>query len=140
MSFREKSTWISFVLLLMIAGVYSWVVVRMVNGQLEPNRVLGIAHDVLIAFVVLQIVLHGIVVLQAPREARTPKDERERLIELKATRIAFFVLVLGGLASIWMYHVPGFGSRAMGHGIISALLIAWLVKLGGQIIYYRRGV
>ena len=140
MSFREKSAWISFVLLLVMAGIWAWTVVQMANGQLEPRRMLWIAHDVLLAFVVLQIVLHGVIFLQAPRDARTPKDERERLIELRATRIAFYVLVVGALLSIWISHVPGIGDRGMGHGIISSVLLAWLVKLGGEIIYYRRGV
>jgi hypothetical protein len=140
MSFREKSACVSFVLLLLMSSVYFWLVIRMVNGRLDPGSVLWIAHDVLVAFVVLQIVLHAIIVIAAPREARTPKDERERLIELKATRIAFFVLVIGALASLWASHFPGLGFRAMGHGVVSAILIAWLVKLGGQILFYRRGV
>src|SRR5690606_12526560 len=60
MSFREKSAWISFALLLVLTGIWAWTVVQMATGQLEPSRMLWIAHDVMVAFIVLQILLHGI--------------------------------------------------------------------------------
>src|SRR5690606_29101586 len=105
MSFREKSAWVSFILLLLMTAVWAWAVLQSANGQLEPRSMLHIAHDVLVAFLALQILLHAVIFLQAPRDARTPKDERERLIELKATRIAFFVLIVGALVSIWISHI-----------------------------------
>jgi len=40
------------------------------------------------ALIVAEVALHLFIAKRSPKEARTPKDERERLIELKATRIA----------------------------------------------------
>jgi hypothetical protein len=48
---------------------------------------------------VLEIAVHTMVAIQSPRDARVPKDEREQLIELRATRLAFYVL-LSGMHSI----------------------------------------
>ena len=45
------------------------------------------------------------VAIQSPREARTPKDERERLIDMKAARLAFPVLLVGAFAAIGALHL-----------------------------------
>ena len=39
--------------------------------------------------------LHVAIAVRSPRDARAPKDEREVLIDLKATRTAFYVLFAG---------------------------------------------
>ncbi len=89
-------------------------------------------------FVVLQVVLHLIVVAQAPKDARTPKDERERLIELRAARVGFYALVVGEFLAMALFHVHGRAGTLMST-ILFAILIAWLVKLGTEIVLYRRG-
>jgi uncharacterized membrane protein len=89
MSFREKSAWISFVLLLLLllAFLLPTVGARLRGGELDVDS----AHyflGLIVGFALLQAVLHAIIAVRAPHEARTPKDERERLIELKAARVA----------------------------------------------------
>jgi len=89
--------------------------------------------------IALEVGLHVAIALQSPNEARTPKDERERLIELKATRVAFFVLLAGGLATMLVMHLH-FRERAflMGHCVLFTLFAAGVAKFGGQIVQYRR--
>ena len=41
------------------------------------------------AFVILEIVLRVAMAIQSPRDARAPRDEREDLIDMRATRVAF---------------------------------------------------
>jgi hypothetical protein len=139
MSFREKSTWISFVLLLLLFGAFIWPLYGASSGQTDGGRLLGYYHNLVLGFVALQVLLHIIVVVQSPKDARTPKDERERLIELKASRIAFYVLVVGVLGATFVgLHVAG-NPYLVGYWMLAALMVAWLAKLGGQIIYYRVG-
>src|SRR5262245_12099665 len=93
MSFREKSTWISFVLLLAISIPFFFQVGRIESGRTSSQATFHIFLLLVIVFIVGEIVLHAIIVMQSPRDARAPKDERERLIDLKAMRMAFFVLM-----------------------------------------------
>ena len=131
MSFREKCAWISFVLLmLLLAGVA-------VAGHLEEA---GFHYflALMIGFVLLQVVLRLIIAWQAPKDARTPKDEREQLIDLKATRIGFYALVAGVLLAMVAVHVHGNPWSGL-HTMLLAVLLAWAIKFASEIVYYRRG-
>jgi hypothetical protein len=140
MSFREKSAWISFICLLLLTVAY------FAGMQHHPHDAEG--HDLIDplhmalaifgGFAVLQVVLHLIVVAQAPKDARTPKDERERLIELRASRVGFYALVVGALVAMALFHVHGRPWTLM-NTIMLAILIAWLIKLGTEVVLYRRG-
>ncbi len=99
---------------------------------------LHLALAIFVGFIVLQGVLHLIIAAQSPKDARTPKDERERFIELRAARIGFYSLVVGEL--IAMARIPR--ARRVGTlmwTVLLAILIAWLIKLGTEIVLYRRG-
>ncbi len=139
MSFREKSAWISFVTILVVFGVYFWNVAGVFRGDVEPHRGFAIQVGLLVAFIVIQLVARVIVALQAPNEARAPKDERERMIEMRATTVAFPVLVVGGLFSIGLIHVTR-STVVIAQHVLLAITVAYLVKSGLQILYYRRGV
>ena len=135
MSFREKSAWISFVCLLLLTVTF------FVAQQHHPHDAQGHLHlalGVFGGFVLLQVVLHVIVALQSPKDARTPKDERERFIELRAARIGFYSLVVGELVAMAAFHAHGRVDMMM-WSVLFAILIAWLIKLGSEIVLYRRG-
>lgn len=136
MPFREKCAWISFVLLVLLTVGYS-LPVSHVEGLVD----LGGLHYYLalvVAFALLQVVLRIIVALQAPKDARTPRDERERLIDLKAARIGFYALVGGVVLSMAGVHVHGSPWLAL-HTMMLAVLVAWAIKFATEIVYYRRG-
>jgi len=132
MSFREKCAWISFVLLVLLA-----------IGMAMPGFLSGIdgLHyflALLLGFALLQVLLRVIIAWQAPKDARTPKDEREHLIDLRATRIGFYALVAGVLLSMLLVHLHGNPWGGL-HSMMLAVLIAWAIKFAGEIVYYRRG-
>ena len=134
MSFREKSAWISFVLLLLLT-------VAFFMSQHVRHDVVDPAHlflAILVGFILLQIVLHLIVAALSPKDARTPKDERERLIELRAARIGFYSLVVGELIAMAAFHAHGRVGTLM-WTVLFAIFVAWLIKLGSEIVLYRRG-
>jgi hypothetical protein len=140
MSFREKSAWISFIcLLLLTLGVFLSQHFHTHDAQghdvLNP---LHLALAIFVGFLVLQVVLHLIVAAQSPKDARTPKDERERFIELRAARIGLYSLVVGELTAMGAFHAHGHVGTLM-WSVLLAILIAWLIKLGREIVLYRRG-
>ena len=102
MSFREKSAWISLVLIVLVFGPYFWLVGRSFTGVGHVHA--GTQFALITLFVVLEIVVHIAIAIQSPRDARAPKDERETLIDLMATRTAFYVLFVGALFSIFTMH------------------------------------
>ncbi len=136
MSFREKSAWISLVSILFFVAVYFGRLAAGGSGSGSANFttfVIAVA-----GVVILEAVLHLAIALRSPREARTPKDERERLIEMRATRLAFPVLLVGSLASIWTLHTD-IGRTGMAHAVLFAIVVSELVKFSAQIAYHRRG-
>ena len=135
MSFREKSAWISFVCLLLLTLTFF---IAQQHHPHDAQHHLYLALGVFGGFVVLQVVLHVIVALQSPKDARTPKDERERFIELRAARIGFYSLVVAELIAMAAFHAHGRVDVLM-WSILFAILIAWLIKLGSEIVLYRRG-
>ena len=94
MSFREKSAWITLITLIVLTLFYvthlppAWLL-DPPSGFMFHVLVVGV-----VAFVVIEIVAHVIVAIRAPRDAQAPRDERERLIALKATSIAAYVYAI----------------------------------------------
>jgi archaellum biogenesis protein FlaJ (TadC family) len=139
MSFREKSTWISFLLLLLIAVPFFYQFVRIESGDSSSQASFHLFLLLVIVFVVGEVVLHAIIVMQSPRDARAPKDERERLIDLKAMRVAFFVLMTAAILVIVLVHFP-VDRFAIIQALLLAVVVAELTMLGARLVYYRRDI
>lgn len=148
MSFREKRAWVSFFILLLIGGSYFLhlhLAYRYANGQTPEGSpslhfLVYLALGTLLVFVLIEIILYVVLRLQSPKEARTPKDEREILFELKSIRAAYSVLIIFAIlaALLIVMHSGGDFSWLMGNAVILAIVIAQLVKYAAQIYYYRR--
>jgi hypothetical protein len=149
MSFREKSTWVTFVLLLVTFVIYvaSFFVLYgpvTVNGQSVPAVVrlfglFGIFIALMIGFVVIEVVMHVLLALRTPKDANAPLDEREKMIVLKSTQPAFYVLLVGAFLVIGTMHL-GITTYHMAHSILFVVWAAELVRYGMQLYYFRRGV
>jgi archaellum biogenesis protein FlaJ (TadC family) len=139
MSFREKSTWISFLLLLIISIPFFYQFIQIERGLTNSRASFHLFLFLVILFVVGEIVLHAVIVMQSPRDARVPKDERERLIDLKGMRVAFFVLMTGAWSVIVLVHFP-VDRFAIIQALLFAVVVAELSMLGARLVYYRRDV
>jgi hypothetical protein len=137
MSFREKSAWITLVSILLVFAFYITHVPNFLNP--DPGvwelHVIGVA---IAAFIVIEVVAHIVLYLRFPKDARTPKDERERLIDLRATRLAAYVYVVGTFLAILTPH-HGASGFAVGVFVLLAFVIAEIVNYTARIVYYRRG-
>jgi hypothetical protein len=139
MSFREKSAWISFVSILLVTAFYF---THVASWSLRPGPDAGAFHLLIIsviALVTIEIIAHVYVAIRAPSEARTPRDERERLIDLKATRIAAYIYAPSSLGVIALIHV-GANQFALAYALMLAFAIAQLINYGARIYYHRRGI
>jgi hypothetical protein len=136
MSFREKSAWISAVLLTLFLAVFFWPIL---GGHLRGAQPMHHFFVAVATFVVLEVVLHAAIAIRSPRDARAPKDERERLIALKASRIAYYVLIVGTLSSIVTIHLGSRDYQIVGFAFL-AVVVSELVRSVSVIVFHRRGV
>lgn len=138
MSFREKSAWINLFSVLVCFGSYF---AALGAGWFERSsmRALHYALISIIVLVVLQIVLHVLVALGNPNEARAPRDEREQAFVNRARSIGYYVLMIWMIGIVVAVHFPNFHK-------VDVVFIAWLgvavatmVVAVAQIIQFRRG-
>jgi DMSO reductase anchor subunit len=138
MSFREKSTWITFLLVLGVFGIFFFEAgLHLFGPSHQYHNDLMLFLALVIVIVVLEVVLHVIVAARSPKDANTPQDERERLIALKATRPAFYVLMVGAVLAVATVHL-GRGPVLTLHAVLFAMWIAELTRNGVKLYYYRR--
>jgi len=139
MSFREKSAWISFICILIFGGFYGWHAIRVEFFDIYDHNPMVYVFGTMGALVALEIALHVAIAMQSPRDARTPKDERERLITLRSSSVAFYTLFVGALASLGLgMHLPGSNRYLMAELLMTAIITTLLVRFGTQIVLYRR--
>jgi hypothetical protein len=137
MSFREKSAWISFGCLLVFGGLWLRHTIRVEVYHVRDADPMLSFFSLLAALVATELVLHIAIAAFAPKDARTPKDEREQLIDLKAARVAFYVLMVGGWISIGTLHL-NFDRLRLADTVLGAIIVAEMVKFATQIALYRR--
>ncbi len=136
MSFREKSAWISLLSICGIYGVYFWSVIH--TGAAGGFRFGGLLGTI-IALVFVQVGLTVIAAIAAPNDAKAPRDEREKLIDLNATRVAYAGLATSvALACFFGAFDPPivFNTNAL----LFVLVTAEVLRSSSQIIQYRRSV
>lgn len=134
MSFREKTAWISLISMAAIYGFYFWSIVR--SGRRHDADIGGLLGTI-IALVVVQVVLTIAVAIFDPKQADAPVDEREKLIELRSTRIAYAGLATGiAFAVFFAAFTPPiiFGANSL----LFILVVCEIMRSSCQIIQYRR--
>jgi len=139
MSFREKSAWIILVTLIVITSAYMTHMQQPWTLAPDPSPFMfyTLVHAVIL-YVIVVTVAHIVIGVRAPREARAPKDERERLISLRATAVSAYVYAILSMASIFTIH---FGANQFGIGylVLLSFVVAEVVNYAVRIYYYRRG-
>ncbi len=137
MSFREKCAWISLLSMSGIYGLYFWSVLR--SGRWSDGSRFGGLLATVVTLVIVQVVLTVAVAIFSPKEADAPIDERERLIEFRATRFAYAVLA-GSVACACLF--GGFLPPVIfnANALLFVLVVAEMMRSGCQIVQFRRGV
>jgi len=138
LSFREQSAWIS---LLAYAGLYGYYFVTLF-GAIVAGRAGTFAYSqllvrVMFLLVVVEVLLQVAISLRSPKEATAPADERERVIALKATRVAFHVVMIGA-ATICAAIALGAPAFYTTNGLFLAIVLAEVARNTSQVVSFRR--
>ncbi len=136
MPFREKCAWVTLIAILLVCALF------VLHAPSLSHPVRGDFHTLLAciaAFAVIEAVAFLVLRLRYPEDARTPIDEREQLINLKATRLASGCYVVGSFLAVMTLH-HGASAVMIGYFVVLAFVIAEIVKYCARIVYYRRGV
>lgn len=134
MSFREKSALLTIVTMIVAFGIYGW---RVVQGPVGPVEQFGLLVGVVVAQVVLIAGGHILLAI-ASRRMPEPRDERDRMVELRSAHNGYFVMITGLFA---MMAVVFFGASAVNviNGLLGVVVLAEIVRFGSQLVYWRRG-
>src|SRR4029078_9342310 len=144
---RERFAWVQLTALVLIFGAYFPVFSMMQGWQPGPTflqqiGVLSIALGLLAVIVLLDRML----VCFAPRrtwcgpERKVKPDERDRLIEYRASAIGYYVL-MGGVLYVGCY-LPFVATATwqLLHATLFFVVVAEVVKNGLVVLGYRRGL
>ncbi len=147
MSYQEKSIIGSLIAMLVVYGYYFAAVLRDAGRPEFAGTGLGRLILAVIAIIVIQIVYQIVLALDSKPE---PKDERDILIESKAYRNGYFALATGAFLVIGAVIAAGLASGPAPTRIIVTpflvvnlvllfMVLAEVVKLVTQLLYYRKG-
>jgi len=134
LSFPEKSLWLQLVGLVVVFGVYFATVLPAMTADVTPSQI-ALFVLVVIALAALQAAGH---IAIAIADRRTDTDERDRVIALKGTRNAAYVLATGVFFSLCAALVID-GNSAFMHILLGSWVLAELVGIASQLVMYRRG-
>lgn len=134
LSFQEKSLWLMFVSLIGAFGFYFVTVLPTNTLDVMPQQV-GLFVLAVVLLVMMQIV-GQIVIAIVDRRAET--DERDRLISLKGTRNAAYILATGVFVALCTALLTK-GNFVFMHVLLGFWVLAQLVEIGSQLYLYRRG-
>jgi hypothetical protein len=149
MSYKEKSIAISLVSYLMILGYYLIKVLQMIRGGgLVASRLFVLWAVVIVATILVNIlgnILASIVLaiahaIQTRSDQVEPyvEDERDRLIDLKGSKIAYITFSIGVFIAMLAF-ILGQPALVMFALIIFFSSLAEIVGSISQIALYRKG-
>ena len=149
LSFQEKSIIGSLLITILLFGWYFLQVFEVLTGGSSESAAAlpFILIGVIVAVVIIEVVYHVLIALASRPE---DQDERDVLIEARATRISYFVLVAGcvtiiGHTILNTYFEQELTDRILVNPIMTAnyillsFILAEIVGFAMQLYYYRRG-
>ena len=139
MSFREKSAWITLISVLLTFGSYYGA---LATGLVPPMSMASFHFGLssIVALIVLQVVLHLVAAMLNPADARTPRDEREKLIQARSHTAGYYVMMVGMVLVVLATHIPALhGFMTTVYLGIGVMVVAALSVAIAQNVMFRRG-
>ena len=140
LTYKEKSIWITMVATVLVFGFYFTTALNVFRSPDIPEAsLIGVFISVMVLTIIIQLVSQRALAVANRKDALANDDERATLVDLKATRVAYFVLAIG----IWMagFNVPFIPSAlAMANVMLFFFIISGLAGSAAQLVYLRRGV
>lgn len=141
MTFREMSIVVQVVSILAVYGFFG---VRLWGFWDQPSMSSTVASSIVavvtligitICMIIINIPAHVALAFYAKPEAR---DERDRVIGLRGSRNAYGTLTVG-IWCVLSLAIAGVPHGALLYAIMGAFVLAELVRLGSQFVYYWLG-
>ncbi len=132
MGYREKSIWGTLITTVLFCGWILW--------RSRQHHTIASIIGAIISLIIIQIIVAIILAVSSRRE---PVDERDRIIEYKSFRVAYYVLAAFGFTWLAAEHIVGMSSIAdvpMAALFLAILGVAEVVRLSVQLFFYRTGV
>jgi hypothetical protein len=148
MSYQEKKSIVNIISAMLITLIYAWIIYnKHMAGQFdltEDYRTWGYIFLIFIgvsilARIVIYIIFHIINAIATQEEDIPVTDERDKLIELKATRNSYHVFS-GGLAMALISMTIGMTPVFLFIAFFACCLLSEIVENISQIYYHRIGV
>lgn len=137
MTFREKSSWGSLLALGAVSCWYFPKAFAIASNSSVGADIIGISITCIVALIIIKASYHGIIA----GKGDDTTDKRDTLINLKAERIAGYVL---GIGLFWLVgHIVAskgaaeIGTLTIAIWILFAITVFEIGKLSSQIVYYR---
>jgi hypothetical protein len=153
LSFREMSALGSALTVALMAYLYFPEALMLANSTLHgslPNgnpyvmdkagMMMRYAVGSVIALALLQIVYHIVIAILWRREAGERADERDRMVNLKAGRIAYLVMVAGLCTIVWILLAYNISSIVAAQYAYMVLFAGELIRYVAIFVYYRLSV
>lgn len=141
MSHREKVAWLSLLAMALTFGPYFLLtaLAPLPESPLASPHGLGRFAVTAVAQMLLLGGGHLLLRLRAPQEARVPADERDRAIERRAMRAAYYVLITGMIVVgvVMPFERSGW---ALVNAALAGIVLAEVVHYGVAVWSYRRGL
>lgn len=131
-SFKEKSLWIQLLALVLVFGSYFVQVILAGEGAAHQ---LGYFIGMLVVLVVINVLGHSVAAVLSPPEH---EDERDKRIQLTASRTKAHVLAAGSLITIAVSLILHHEFLTL-HLLLLFLVIAEVAEKSVQLVYYRKG-
>jgi len=90
-------------------------------------------------FVTIEILLQTVLAIAHQQEAEARGDERDKLIILKSTRNAHYLVILG----VWVIGFSLFFTPALillANALLGAFVLSEVGRFVSELIYYRRSI
>ncbi|HXM62681.1 MAG TPA: hypothetical protein VN950_17610 [Terriglobales bacterium] len=137
LSYREQSIWGSLAITLIVYGYYFATVFSGAQPSQIDRTALARLIGAVFVIVVIEIAYHILIALKSKVE---PKDERDILIETKAYRNSYLLLVADLFMLMGTVVVFGLTPLLTVNLMLLSVVISEIVKYLTQLFFYRRGI
>lgn len=155
MTFKEKSTWLSLFVTLLIFGNYAISVFTMDPSMLNPEEMIELAMDNLssavLYMIIIEIIFQSLIAAASRNKTELKGDERDKTISLTSNNSGYYVLSIGVVITIGQLILPhAFGIGAFVeertsiiplfemHMLLFSLILSEIVRFAHQIYLYRK--
>lgn len=104
----------------------------------KTNVLLRIACGAVVLIVVLQVIVQATLAGVRGQEADEPQDERDRLVNLKASRVAYILLNVGAFALLVHIFWGELSVPAIAVWLVALLYPTDIAKYLATFVYYRK--